>query len=259
MPAVPPDGGAVAWPAGEGTIGVVGVAPWATIDFLKALYAQVAASKDWHYPRVLCDINTKLPSRGRHLELGERDPSPYIAATIDELADQGATLVVVPCNTAHILYERWSRDARVPVPNIIEACVAAIGSSGGRRAAVFASASLRRHGIFSRAIRDAGMEAIELDPRQGEVVDHAIAAVKQSGGIPTAIRQQIGLLLADLAERQGVDSLILGCTELAGLEALARTSLHHVAESNHALANAALRGIGMQPVPASEAVGTPPG
>ena len=86
MPTISPPGGDVSLSADEGVIGVVGVAPWATLDFLNALYKRVPATKDWHFPRVLCDVNTKLPSRGRHFELGERDPSPFIKDSIAELA-----------------------------------------------------------------------------------------------------------------------------------------------------------------------------
>ena len=43
MPTIQPPGGAVHWPSGEGVLGVVGVAPWATLDFLRAFYALVPA------------------------------------------------------------------------------------------------------------------------------------------------------------------------------------------------------------------------
>src|SRR5690348_692419 len=145
MPRILPPGGEVDWPQDEGVLGVVGVAPWATLDFARALYRQVNARKDWHYPRVLLDINTKLPSRGRHLQLGETDPSEAIAATIDELARQGATLAVVVCNTAHILFDRWSRNAPIPILHIIEETVRAAQGAGACKVVALASASLAQY------------------------------------------------------------------------------------------------------------------
>ena len=82
MPIIRPPGGDVNWPEDEGTLGIVGVAPWATINFCKLLYGLIKAEKDWHYPRIIADINTKIPSRGRYFQLGETDPSPAIAMTI---------------------------------------------------------------------------------------------------------------------------------------------------------------------------------
>lgn len=246
MPTIHPIDAAVSWPDNEGTLGVVGVAPWATLDFLKALYGQVAASKDWHYPRVLCDLNPKLPSRGRHLELGERDPSPFIAQTIAELAAQGATAVVVPCNTAHILYPRWSAGAPVPVPSIVEATTAALLAGQARRAAVLASATLYRNGLYQQGLEAAGIAPCALEQAEVQLVADTITAVKTHGGIDQALQAQLEQLFARLAD-QGADGVILGCTELAALAPLAARHLAVVAESNAALASAALRAIGMTP------------
>ncbi len=73
MPRILPSDGPVQWPPDEGVIGVVGVAPWATIDFVRSLYEFVDAGKDWHYPRVLLDIIPR--SRAcRYFEIDEEDP-----------------------------------------------------------------------------------------------------------------------------------------------------------------------------------------
>ncbi|EHR68993.1 aspartate racemase [Burkholderiales bacterium JOSHI_001] len=239
MPTILPPGGAVDWPRDEGVLGVVGVAPWATLDFLRALYARVPATKDWHFPRVIADINTKLPSRGRHLELGETDPSPFIAQTIAELAAQGATVVVVPCNTAHLLYERWAASAVVPVPHIVQATVAAVQRAGARRVATFTSASLRRHGLFQRTLQDAGLQPVDGGDALAAAVAAAIDEVKRQARIEPATLATLRQGLQAL-RRDGVDALVLGCTELTDLQPEAEAAGLRVAESNAALAQAAL-------------------
>lgn len=239
MPHILPPGGAVDWPADEGVIGVVGVAPWATIDFLRALYAQVSATRDWHYPRVIADINTKLPSRGRHLELGETDPSPFIAESIRELAAQGATVVVVPCNTAHVLYERWSAGATVAVPSIIDATVGEILDHGAHRVACLSSASLRARDLYGAALRRAGAQTVDIGDAGAALIGEVIAAVKLTGHADDALTARVRQMLVQLA-RDGVDGVVLGCTELAALEPLCIEHVGRAAESNRALARAAL-------------------
>ena len=63
MPKIEPVNQEVNWNKEEGTLGIVGVAPWATIEFCKSFYSKIKAVKDWHYPRVIVDINSKIPSR----------------------------------------------------------------------------------------------------------------------------------------------------------------------------------------------------
>lgn len=244
MPRIQPPGGEVSWPADEGVLGVVGVAPWATLDFCRALYEQVAAAKDWHYPRVLLDVNTKLPSRGRHLQLGETDPSPAIAATIRELAGQGATLAVVVCNTAHILFERWSRQSPIPVLNIVEETVRATADSGAALVTPFASRSLADSDLYGDAARRHGLQVHRLEePFQGWIGGF-IEQIKVSGALRAAEQEQLRDLTGHLRDR-GVDTVILACTELSLLQApLLEQGLKSV-DSNRALARAALLRLGV--------------
>lgn len=223
---------------------MVGVAPWATLDFCKALYAQIAATKDWHYPRVLLDINTKLPSRGRHLQLGETDPSPAIAATIRELADQGATLAVVVCNTAHILFERWSQKSPIPVLNIVDETVRATVESGASSVAPIASRSLIDSDLYGAALDGKGLRVHRLgEPFQGWV-GAFIEQVKVCGSLGSADHERLQHLARHLLDC-GVDTVILACTELSILQApLSAQGLKSV-DSNSVTARAALLRLGV--------------
>lgn len=240
MPTILPTEPLASWPVEEGVIGVVGVAPWATIDFLQSLYAQVSADKDWHYPRVITDINTKIPSRGRFLELAERDPSPFISASIAELVTMGATVVVVPCNTAHILYDRWQQGSSVSVPSIIEATVADIAACKVKKVAVLASAAIAKYQIYNSALEKAGLETVHLSTAQQDIITETITQIKTNGEPEHRTLQLIDTLLWQLAQ-QGADGVILGCTELKSLQPQCQAFFRGVAESNQALAKVALQ------------------
>lgn len=239
MPEIAPPGGAVDWPSDEGAIGVVGVAPWATLDFCRALYAEIHAAKDWHFPRVLLDINTKIPSRGRHLQLGETDPSPAIAATIRELAAQGATVAVVVCNTAHILYDRWATGSPVPVPHIVQETVALAAQQGGRRVTPLVSSSLAEHDLYGREVELAHLECRRLSSEHQRVVSHLIEVIKVQGALDPARQEDAQRLLSALRQ-DGVDTVLAGCTELSSLAPLCAAVGLKVVDSNVALARAAL-------------------
>jgi aspartate racemase len=234
----------VDWPCSEGVLGVIGVAPWATLEFCRALYQAVRATKDWHFPRVLLDINTKIPSRGRHLQLGETDPSGAISATIRELADQGATLAVVVCNTAHILYDRWARGSPIPILNIIEVTTHSALEQNARRVAPLVSASLAACDIYGQTANRVGLSSLRISPSHQNIVNELIALVKVSGAIDARAEGMARSLLRQLqAER--VDTIIAGCTELSLLEGLCTEAGLTFVDSNVALARAALDRLGL--------------
>lgn len=252
MPTIKPRGGDVAWPADEGVIGVVGVAPWATLQFLKTLYAQIQAAKDWLYPRVIADINTKIPSRGRHFQLGEEDPSPFIAATIAELHGQGATVVVVPCNTAHVLYETWAKDAPVPVPHIVEETVSLAAEAGATRIAPLTSSSLADFDLYGRFAGQRGLQCRRPDAEEQRLVSGMIEEVKQDGTLSEASLANADAFASRL-RADGVEGVLLGCTELSGL--LDRLAPHGLKgfDSNVALARAAIRSLRTRASPGARA------
>lgn len=242
MPTLAPAGGEVSWPLDEGVLGVVGVAPWATLEFCRCFYGLVSAQKDWHFPRVLLDINTKLPSRGRHLQLGERDPSPYIAETIAELAQAGATVAVVACNTAHILFDRWSYGAPIPVLNIVRESVSSAQRSGARRLLVLASASLAQHNLYAQQAEWAGLACLPLAPDLQCIVNGLIETIKTSGSFSASDGGAIAELV-EYAHKGQADTVLLGCTELSTLRQRVESAGLQVVDSNEALARAAYMSI----------------
>jgi aspartate racemase len=239
MPKIMPQGGEVSWPANEGTLGVVGVAPWATMDFCRTFYQKVTARKDWHYPRVLLDINSKLPSRGRHLQLGEKDPSPDIAATIRELADQGATVAVVVCNTAHILFDRWAADLPIPVLNIVDETVKLASAGDGKQVTPLVSNSLATSDIYGKAAEAAGLKVHRVGKPYQDFINGFIESVKTTGDLKPADRASVESLIAHL-KAEKIETVVLGCTELSVLQQPLSDAGFNVIDSNDALANAAI-------------------
>lgn len=239
MPTIMPPGGDVDWRKDEGVLGVIGVAPWATIEFLRAFYALIPASKDWHYPRVVTDTNTKLPSRGRHFQLGERDPSPFIAETIEELTTLGATVIVLPCNTAHLLYDRWASASSVPIPHIVGETVALAARNGARVVTAFSSASLASFDLYGSFIEKSDMRCHRLGADDQALISAMLEEVKIHSQVGPINLERLDLLCERLHSFE-VDTVLLGCTELSCIAPRLQAAGFNVFDSNQALAERAL-------------------
>lgn len=236
-------------------IGVVGVAPWSTLDFLDILYKQFKVDKDWHYPRIICDINTKIPSRGRHFELGEEDFSPYIQQSIENLKAQGAEVIVVTCNTAHIHFDKWCHVDGVDVLHIVDECSAALKNIPGQTgrcspetayrkpqtAVIFSGYSLWKTGLYQKKLLSNGLNVLDLSDQEANLINLLIMDIKQNGClIDLHLKRDLDDLLRKLKDN-GVDSLVLGCTELTRIREAAQGYIGNVIDSNLALAQAAIR------------------
>ena len=197
----------------EEVVGVLGLSPYATIDFLRKLADVTPAEKDWEHLRVLVDIDTKIPSRGRAIELGEEDPTPGMRDAVLRLSRAGAGFVVIPCNTSHCFYEDVVGDLGVTVLNIIEETAAHIISDcpGIKTVGLMASRSTVRYELYHKAFATRNVAVLAL-PELQDTVSDIIERVKV--GNDGAETRDMAKTCAEKLIAKGAEGIILGCTEL---------------------------------------------
>ena len=90
------------------------------------------------------------------------------------------------------------------------------------------------------------MRVHRLDRGGQQLINEAIEAIKTTGGLASGQQERLHALGVDLA-RTGVDSIIIGCTELSTLAAIMDRCGLRAVDSNRALARAALARLGLAP------------
>ncbi len=197
----------------EQVLGVLGLSPYATIDFLRKLADETPANKDWEHLRVIIDLNTKIPSRGRALDLGEENPSTHIRDAILELKKRKADFVVIPCNTVHYFYKEITQELPVKVLNMIEENSRYIVNNFPkiRKVGILASKTTTNHGLYENFLNEHDISVINLPHEQARITQ-IIEEVKV-GNDTDRIKNESKILVEELV-KQGAEAIILGCTEL---------------------------------------------
>ena len=84
------------------TIGILGgMGPAATADLFTKIINNTEAGCDQEHLHVIIDSNTNIPDRTEALIHGGADPTEQMTQSARRLAEAGAELIVMPCNTAH--------------------------------------------------------------------------------------------------------------------------------------------------------------
>lgn len=104
------------------TLGILGgMGPTATTEFLRLLTAESRAETDQEHTRLLLLSEPGIPDRSAAVLAGQTDPLIPIRQGLLNLAQWGADLLAVPCNTAHAFIERISDELPVPLVHIVDA------------------------------------------------------------------------------------------------------------------------------------------
>lgn len=230
-------------------LGVIGgMGPAATADFFTKLLAETPAGCDEdHIPTVIVS-DPRIVSRTAAILGNGPSPLPSLRAVRDKLLAAGATLLAMPCNTAHVWYDGLVEDCPAPFISIVEASCAALAplAAPGSRIGVVATQATLAAKIFEPPLRRHGYEP--LLPTEGEL---AAAILPSIAAVKAGRNEHGGRLLVPAVQAlldRGAAAVVLGCTETPlALDAIGSPLRARCVDSNRALAAACVRAWQQQP------------
>jgi aspartate racemase len=195
-------------------LGVLGgMGPLASAQFMLRLTLLTPASKDQeHIPAVLWS-DPRIPDRAKAMAGGD-DPLPWLLRGIEGLKRAGCGAIVIPCNTAHVWYEKLVQEAGVPIPHIVDAAATDLARIGIRpgRIGLMGTAMTLRTKLYQQRLSGLGWSCIEpTEDQMKRLVSPAIALVK--GNQVADAYAPLAEVVNDLAAR-GASAVVLGCTEI---------------------------------------------
>ena len=231
------------------TLGILGgMSSESTHDYYRRLNQGVNHALGGHHAaRVLIhsvdlhDVFTWLRS-GREDLLGE-----HLADAAAGLEGAGAELVLMACNTAHVVAPEVEARLRVPFLHIADVLGKALREAGHRRVALLGSLVTVEAPFYAERLREFGIETMVPETVARQEVDRIIHEELCFRRILEGSRRRLITIAENLAA-DGAEAVVLGCTELgllidtptvAGLPVLDTTVLHSQAAVDWALADIA--------------------
>ena len=195
-------------------LGVLGgMGPLASADFFTKLVAATPAENDEDHVPVLILSDPRIPHRPPAILGNGESPLPAILARRDQLLAAGATVLAMPCNTAHFWFPQLTADCPVPFISIIEASCAEVtarAAPGDAVGLIATGATLAAH-LYDSRLETLGFRVILPDAKSmDEAVLPAIKRVKQGDAVQGG--QMLEPVVRQLRE-QGARLIVLACTE----------------------------------------------
>jgi aspartate racemase len=164
-----------------------------------------------------------------------------LLAIRDKLIAAGATLLAMPCNTAHYWFAQLARDCPVPFLSIVEASCAALGTIApghGPIGLVGTRATLAAR-IFEQQLNALGYTP--LLPTESELAASILPSIRL---IKEGRKTRAGEVLLPAVQAlfdRGAAAVILACTETpVALDAVESPLRARCVDSNRALARACI-------------------
>ncbi len=237
----------------EAVLGVLGgMGPLASAQFMLRLTLLTPAGCDqehlpavlWSDPRVPDRTAARLGPRGSQGE----SPLPALLRGNRGLEAAGCGAIAIPCNTAHGWFEAMQAATRLPILHIVDAAEAELLRLGVARGTigVMGTAGTLAMRLYQDRLEARGWTCLVPDEEEmRRLVSPGIALVKANrvAEAHAPLAEAAGRLAA-----RGAAAVVLGCTEIPlGIAAGPAPALP-LCDTIDALARAALRHAGRQPL-----------
>lgn len=195
------------------TVGILGgMGPAASHAFLGHFIGATPATRDQDHIHVILDCFPQIPDRTEFLMGKGPDPLPLMRAGIDRLMAAGASMIVMPCNSADSFRERLMAATGA---DIIDWVGVAAGTAGDGPVGLLATAGTYRARRWQRALEARGGTVLVPGRRDQ---DRLMSVIYGPGGIKSgrAGARELGELrsVARALAARGARRLMLACTEL---------------------------------------------
>lgn len=190
-----------------------GLGPMSTVYFYQMLTEHTPAQCDQDHLDIVISSRATTPDRTAYI-LGESEDDPFAQMERDAemLVQYGATLLAIPCNTAHYFYDRLARSLPVPILNMVRLTVQHAKANGCTRLGILATSGTVNSNTYQRMCRAENIDfAIPCKQNQQHLMDIIYGQIKQGKPVDLTLFHQI----ADELRAAGCEYAVLGCTELS--------------------------------------------
>lgn len=223
-----------------------GLGPAASCYLYQMLIDHTPAQKDQDHIDVILSSRASTPDRTAFITgESQADPLPVMLRDAQSLVDYGATVLAIPCNTAHYFYERIADAVPVPVLNMPALVAEEAKARGCQRLGILATDGTLLSETYQLVCKAQGLPWAQPAPEhQRAVMDIIYGQIKQGHRADMAA---FAATVDDL-KVQGCTHAVLGCTELSLVKRDEHLPDGFFIDSTEVLCRASLRACGVEPI-----------
>lgn len=229
-------------------IGIVGgIAPESTVEYYRII-TELCRQRGmgYQYP-VIIIYSLNFQEFISLVESGNRLAAVnLLCGAIDSLSCAGADFTLMASNTPHMFFDEVAARSPVPLLSIIEETGRAAKRLGFTKVGLFGTKFIMQSDSYSRVL-SAKYDISVVVPEESEqdYIHQKIMTELVNGCIVDETRQEMSRIARSIADKEGIEALILGCTELplilseksVGIQLLNTTRIHAEAALNLALSS----------------------
>jgi len=192
-----------------------GMGPEASLEYYRQLIelAKKTNPKS-RYPEIII-YNLNFEDFCKPVSRGEDEKVfDLLRDKLEALASAGADFAMMASNTPHLYYDRLVDEVSIPILSIVDATAEKAKEEGLEKVALLGTEFTMNADFYPSTFEEAGIELIVPQKENRRVVHDKIMNELVNGKFLDRTKEKLTGIIEALRQNQGIDGVILGCTEL---------------------------------------------
>lgn len=200
------------------TIGLIGGMSWeSTVTYYQVINETVKNTLGGFHSSKIMMYSVDFAELEKNMSEGNWDGNAKILAEASKrLEKAGADFIVIATNTMHKLVPQIEKKINIPILHIADATANAIKKDGHKKVALLGTKFTMTQDFIKQKLIDAGLEVIIPNEEDINTVNEIIFNELCLGNVLDSSREKYKRIIEKMKE-QGVEGVILGCTEIGML------------------------------------------
>jgi aspartate racemase len=218
-------------------IGIIGgIGPESTIEYYRLLvngYRKKLKTSD--YPDIMI-ISVNLTELLGYVFTNQPDKLvDFMVDKIERLEKVGVDYIAIASNTPHMVFDRIAERTHTPLISIVEVTCKVISDKKMHKVGLLGTKSTMNKGFYQKTAERYGIEIVIPTTEQQDYIHSKYMSELLFNNIVPETKEQLIRIIRELQEKESIEGLILGGTELplilkqadfADLEILDTTVIH---------------------------------
>ncbi|WP_320129816.1 amino acid racemase [uncultured Sphaerochaeta sp.] len=194
---------------------VGGMGPESTILYYQGILngVQKAVGKDYFPPLTIESVNVF-----EVLQLCKSEDydalTSYLMEAITNLASGGADFAALSANTPHIVFDRLQAASPIPLVSIIETTCAEAQRQKFTKIGLLGTIFTMTGAFFQKPFQEASIEIVTPKPTEMVWINEKISQELEFGIVKESTLEGFQAIIERMRQEDGIQALVLGCTEL---------------------------------------------
>lgn len=198
------------------TVGIIGgIGPESTVAYYRSITASYREQKrDGSYPSILINSIDLTRMLGLIGENRLAEATEYLFHEVQKLAQAGADFGLLAANTPHIVFNEIQQRSSIPLISIVEVTCEEAKLSRLKKVGIFGTRFTMQQSFYPDVFARAGIALVAPELDEQDYIHDKYMNELVIGTVLPETRERLLMIVDRMMEKQGIDGLILGGTEL---------------------------------------------